>query len=113
MADKLYELPAHKLRELIDTKQVSVLDVTQSYIDRINSVEDKVRAYVTTTPEQALKHAAAIDEAIARGEKMGALSGIPVAVKDNMSTKGVRTTCSSKMLENYIPVYDATGRLHL
>ncbi|MFQ3549715.1 MAG: Asp-tRNA(Asn)/Glu-tRNA(Gln) amidotransferase subunit GatA [Armatimonadota bacterium] len=108
MADKLYELPAHKLRELIDTKQVSVLDVTQSYIDRINSVEDKVRAYVTTTPEQALKHAAAIDEAIARGEKMGALSGIPVAVKDNMSTKGVRTTCSSKMLENYIPVYDAT-----
>ena len=108
MADKLYELTAHELHDLIESKKVSVKEVAQSFIDRIDAVEDRVKSYVTTTPEIALKQAEAVDEAIARGEEIGPLTGIPGAIKDNMNTRGVLTTCSSKILHNYKPVYDAT-----
>lgn len=108
MADKLYQLTAHELHDLLKSKQVSAKEIAESFIDRIESVEDKVRAYVTVTPEIALAQAEAVDEAIALGEEIGPLAGIPGAIKDNMSTRGVLTTCSSKILGNYRPIYDAT-----
>ena len=108
MADRLYELTTHELHNLIKSKKASAKEVAQSFIDRIGAVEDRVKSYVTTTPEIALKQAEAVDEAIARGEKIGPLTGIPGAIKDNMNTRGVLTTCSSKILHNYKPVYDAT-----
>ncbi len=108
MADKLYELTAHQLHDLIARREVSVKEVTQSFIDRVDAVDERVKAFVTNTPEQALEQAKAVDEAIARGEKVGSLAGIPGAIKDNMNTRGVLTTCSSKILYNYKPVYNAS-----
>lgn len=108
MTDELYKLTAHELHDLIRTRQASAREVAQSFFDRINAIEDRIKAYVTTTPEIAIERAEAVDEAIARGEEISPLMGIPGAVKDNMSTRGVLTTCSSKILHNYKPVYDAT-----
>lgn len=108
MADKLYELTAHELHNFLKSKQVSAVEIAQSFNQRVQSVDGRVRAYVTTTPELAIAQAKAVDEAIARGETVGPLAGIPGAIKDNMSTRGVLTTCSSKILHNYKPVYNAT-----
>ncbi|MGI6296301.1 MAG: Asp-tRNA(Asn)/Glu-tRNA(Gln) amidotransferase subunit GatA [Armatimonadota bacterium] len=114
MKDKLYQLTAHEIAVLIRSRQVSAREVAESFIDRIDAVDKQVNAYVTKTPEQAFKQADAVDEAIGRGEEVGILAGVPGAIKDNVCTKGVLTTCSSKSLANYIPVYDATviERLH-
>lgn len=108
MADRLYELTAHELHDMLASKQVSAVEVAQSFIDRIEAVDGKVRAFVTTTPEIALEQAKAVDEKIAKGEKIGPLAGIPGAIKDNMNTRGTLTTCSSKILYNYKPVWNAT-----
>lgn len=108
MSDKLYELTAHEISELIQSKKASAVEVAQSFIDRIGSVDEQVKAYMTVTPEIALEQARAVDVAVARGEKLEPLAGVPGALKDNMSTRGVLTTCSSKILYNYKPVYDAT-----
>lgn len=104
-------MPGHASRtatRLIRTKKVSAKEVAQSFVDRVRAVEDKVKAYVTVTPEIALKQADEVDRAISRGEVIGPLAGIPGAIKDNMCTRGVLTTCSSKILHNYKPVWDAT-----
>lgn len=108
MADKLYELTTHELHDLIKTKQASAKEVAQSFIDRVNAVEDRVKAYVTVTPELALEQAGIVDEMIARGDEISPLAGVPGAIKDNMNTRGVLTTCSSKILYNYKPVWDCT-----
>jgi aspartyl-tRNA(Asn)/glutamyl-tRNA(Gln) amidotransferase subunit A len=108
MPDKLYELTAHELHDLLVSKQVSAREIARSYIERIEAVESRVKSFVTTTPEIALERAAAVDEAIAGGAEISPLMGIPGAIKDNMSTRGVLTTCSSKILHNYRPIYDAT-----
>lgn len=108
MKDQLYKLTAHELHDLIEKRQVSCKEVTESVLSRIDQVDGQVKSYVTVTGEQALEAADALDNRIASGEPIPALAGIPVALKDNMSTRGVLTTCSSKMLHNYKPVYDAT-----
>ena len=108
MADELYALTAHEIRDLISAKKVSSLEVTQSVLRRIAQVEDAVKSYVTVMGEDALAHAREVDERIARGEDVGPLGGVPTAIKDNMSTRGVLTTCSSKILYNYKPIYNAT-----
>ena len=91
----------------------SATQLTRAYLDRIAAVDDRIQAYVTLTPEAALAAAARADEALDRDEA-GPLTGIPIAIKDLIVTNGVRTTCSSRMLENFIPVEDATvmTRLH-
>ena len=103
----LYKLTAHELHEKLVNKEVSSVELTNAVIARVDAVEDQVNAYVTLDKENALAQAAKVDAKIAAGEQIAPLAGIPGAIKDNISTKGLRTTCSSKMLENFIPVYDA------
>lgn len=104
----LYEKSASELSEMLRNKDISSAELTRSVFERINAVEDKVQAYVTIDEENALAQAAAVDEKRAAGEELSPLAGIPMGIKDNISTKGLRTTCSSKMLENYVPPFDAS-----
>lgn len=104
----LYKKTAHELSSLLQKREVSSEELTRSVLDRINKVEEKVKAFVTVTGEQALEQAREIDEKRARGEAMSPLAGIPMAMKDNICTKGVTTTCASKILYNFVPPYNAT-----
>lgn len=104
---ELYKLTAHELHEKLVNKEVSSVELTNAMYERIDAVEDKVNAYVTLDKENALAQAAKVDAKIAAGEEIVPLAGVPGAIKDNISTKGLRTTCSSKMLSNLIPIYDA------
>ena len=103
----LNQLTIHEAHQLLKTKQLSSVELTKAYLERIQQVEPKVRALVTITDELALKQAQKADELIATGD-FGPLTGIPMVIKDNMCTKGILTTCSSKMLENFVPPYNAT-----
>ncbi len=102
------QLTIHEAHRLLKTKQLSSVELTKAYLERIQQVEPKVRAFVTVTDELALKQAQKADELIASGDDTNPLTGIPALIKDNMCTKGIRTTCSSRMLENFVPPYDAT-----
>ena len=110
---KLYAKPAHELHEMLLKKEISSTELTKDVLVRMDETEDKVRAYITETRETALQAAAAADEKLSRGEKIAYFEGIPGAIKDNICTKGVKTTCASKMLENFVPPYDATVVEHL
>jgi aspartyl-tRNA(Asn)/glutamyl-tRNA(Gln) amidotransferase subunit A len=98
---ELYRLGLTETRELLRKKEVSPLEVLDSVLKRIEAVDGRVKAYVTVTGEKARE--------MASSGKDGPLRGIPIAVKDNMCTRGVRTTCSSKILENFIPPYESTA----
>lgn len=104
---ELYRYTAHELKEMYEKKQVSVTEVTRAYIDRIKEVEPKVEAYITVCEDEAMKRAGEVQKGYDAGEDMPVLAGIPMALKDNMCTKGILTTCASKMLGNFIPPYDA------
>ncbi len=106
--DKLYSLTATQMKDLLSKKEVSSVEITKSVIDRIEKTDKDIQAYISYNFEQALKQAEKVDEKIAKGEAVGEMAGIPVAVKDNMCTKDLRTTCASKMLGNFIPPYNAT-----
>ncbi len=107
MPNGLHNITIHEARELIDSRGISSRELTLSALSRIREVEARVRSFVTVTGETALEQAQKADEAIARGE--GALlTGIPMQVKDNMCTSGIATTCSSRMLEGFVPPYNAT-----
>lgn len=104
----LYSKTAFELSEMIKEKKVSALEVTKSIYSHIQSVEKKVDAYITLTEQNAMKTAAAIDKKIASGQAVAPLAGIPVGIKDNICIKGIKTTCASKILENFVPPYSAT-----
>ena len=104
----LWNKPAHELHDLLVKKEISATELTQDVLARMDAVEGKVKAFLTITKEQALEQAKAVDEKIAAGENISFLAGIPGAAKDNICTKGVRTTCASKILENFVPPYDAS-----
>lgn len=104
---KLYEKSAHALHELLKNKEVTSREVTESVLTRLEATEGEVGAYLEVEREAALAAADAADARIASGE-MGALTGIPCAIKDNICLKGMKTTCASKILENFRPPYDAT-----
>lgn len=98
-----------ELHKLLTSKKLSTVELTQAMLDRIKQIDPRVKAFLHVTEDLALSQAAQVDEKIARGEEIGILEGIPMALKDNMSTEGIQTTCSSKILENYIPPYNATA----
>ncbi|MBR0102497.1 MAG: Asp-tRNA(Asn)/Glu-tRNA(Gln) amidotransferase subunit GatA, partial [Selenomonadaceae bacterium] len=104
----LYDKTAHELHELLTAKKISATELTADVLKRVDEVEDKLGAYITITRDKAASDAKAVDDKIARGEMITPLEGIPCAVKDNICTKGIRTTCASKILENFIPPYNAT-----
>ncbi len=104
----LYEFSASDLHEMLINKKTSAVEVTKSVFAQIDSCEDKIGAYVTLNRENALASAESVDKKIANGEHIAPLAGIPVGVKDNICTKDLLTTCSSKMLHNFIPPYNAT-----
>ena len=104
---KLYEKTAAELGRMLRAKECSAVEIAGSVFDRIDQVEDKVRSYLTLSREEAMAQAARVDQKLAAGEDLSPLAGIPVAIKDNISTKGVRTTCASRMLENYVPPFNA------
>jgi aspartyl-tRNA(Asn)/glutamyl-tRNA(Gln) amidotransferase subunit A len=105
----LTALTTARIRELVTRKEVSAEEVVRAHLARIEQKDKEVRAFLTLTPERALAQARKVDRQVARGEPLGELAGVPVAIKDVIVTLGVRTTCSSKILENYIPPYDATA----
>lgn len=105
---ELHEMTAHELSELIRNKKLGVEELTQAYLKRIEQLEPRIGGYVTVTGEAALKKAAKIQDKVNKGEAASPLAGIPAALKDNMCTEGILTTCASKMLYNFVPPYNAT-----
>ena len=102
------ELTAHEIREAYTNKELKVVDVVKAFYEKIKVDDEKIKGYITLCEEDALKNAEAIQAKFDAGEEMGPLAGVPIAIKDNMCTRGLKTTCASKMLENFIPPYDAT-----
>lgn len=105
---ELYELTVHELLEKLEKKETTIEEITQAYVNRIEEKEKDVQAFVTLTTDEAEKQVKNVQEKINKGEVTSKFSGIPIGIKDNICTKGVKTTCSSKMLENFVSPYDAT-----
>ena len=102
------DLTVHELQEKLKNKELTITEITQAYVDRINEKEKDVEAFVTTLTDEALAQAKDVQAKVESGEIKGELAGIPIGIKDNLCTKGIRTTCSSRMLENFIAPYNAT-----
>ncbi len=109
---ELFNLGIHDLKRMLEKKEISAVEVISSVYGRIDAVEEKIRAYVTLTRDEAFEMAGAADKERSEG-RSGTLLGIPIAIKDNMCTKGIKTTCSSKILRNFVPPYESsvTARL--
>ncbi len=101
-------MTAHALGDLLDRRQVSAEEAARSVLARIEACDGKLRCYLTLQAEQALAAARAIDSRRVQGDELGPLAGIPLALKDLLCTKGLRTTCGSRILHNWVPPYDAT-----
>ncbi|MGJ5630466.1 Asp-tRNA(Asn)/Glu-tRNA(Gln) amidotransferase subunit GatA [Nostoc sp. CALU 1950] len=98
-----------ELHQQLVKKERSAVEITQEALDRIQALEPKLHSFLCVTAERALEQAGAVDAKIAAGEEIGLLAGIPVGIKDNMCTKGVPTTCASRILENFVPPYESTA----
>jgi aspartyl-tRNA(Asn)/glutamyl-tRNA(Gln) amidotransferase subunit A len=106
MSDALHYLPAHEAAERLAKREVSSVELTRAALDRIGALNGKLNAFLTVTEEAALAQAKAADDRLARGEA-GPLTGLPAAIKDVINVAGVRTTCGSRILESFVPPYDA------
>ncbi len=98
------ELTVHELQEKLENKELTITDITKAYVNRIDKKEKDVQAFVTTLKDEALEEAKELESK----ETDGDFVGIPIGIKDNICTKGIKTTCSSRMLENFVSPYDAT-----
>lgn len=106
--EEIFKLNAYEIKKLIEEKKIKAEEVTESYLKRIDKVDNKIGAFLYVSGDEAIKNAKKIDEKIAKGEKVSALAGIPIALKDNISAQGMQNSCASKILEGYISPYDAT-----
>lgn len=97
-----------ELHRQLTQKERSAVEITQSYLERIQALEPTLHSFLTVTEEPAIAQATAVDQKIAAGEDIGLLEGIPIGLKDNLCTKGIRTTCASRVLENFVPPYEST-----
>ena len=102
------ELTVHELQQKLKSKELTIAEILESYCNRINEKEPEVEAFVTTYLEEAKAEAQKVQEKLDNGENLGEYAGIPIGIKDNLCMKGTKTTCSSKMLENFVSPYDAT-----
>jgi len=105
---KIIEMSIHELKDAYDQKTLKVTEVLEAYFDQINKYDDEIKAFISLRKEAAMAEAIKLDASLEKGESLGPLGGIPVALKDNFSTKDLKTTCGSKMLKDYQPPYDAT-----
>lgn len=104
----LNQLTAHELHKKLKAREITSVELTESVYERIDAVESQVKGYLTLTKDRALEQAQAADAGFEKGDDMPSLAGIPIAIKDVICTKGVKTTCASKILSNFVPPYDAT-----
>ena len=104
----IIDLTVHELQEKLAKKEITVEEITKAYAERIEEKEKDVEAFVTTLTDEAIEKSKEIQEKINNGEIKGELAGIPIGIKDNICTKGIKTTCASKILENFVSPYDAT-----
>ena len=102
------DLTVHELKDKLSKKELTISEINKAYIERINEKEKDLDAFMTLLTDEALEKAKKIEEKIENGDITSSLAGIPIGIKDNICTKGIKTTCSSKMLENFIAPYDAT-----
>ena len=105
---EITDLTVHELQDKLAKKEITVSEITNAYLQNIKEREDDIKAFVTVLGEEALNQAKEIQEKVDKGEIKGEFAGIPIGIKDNICTKGVKTTCSSKMLENFVSPYNAT-----
>ena len=105
---ELFNLTIHQIKEKLEKKEIKAIEVLESTLKRIDDVEDEIGAYITLTEDMAYEKAKQIDRKIENNQSIGLLGGIPMAIKDNIYTEGILTTCASKMLQNFIPSYSAT-----
>src|SRR6476660_85957 len=110
---ELYKLSIHEAGKLLRERKISSVELTQAHLDRIREVEPKIKAFTLVTDELALQQAREADRRLASGENLHPLTGIPLAIKDVICTKGITTTAGSRMLENFKPPYDATAMQRL
>ncbi len=102
------EMTAHEICELYTNKEATVPEVVKAYFDKIKIDDENIKSYITLCEAEAMKKAEEVQAKFESGAKMGPLAGVPIAIKDNICTKGIKTTCASKMLENFVSPYDAT-----
>ncbi len=105
---EVLNMTALEIGEAIKQKQITVTDAVLAVLDAIDKVDSEINAYITVNRDEALKKAQEVQKKIDSGELTGALAGVPIAIKDNICTKNLKTTCASKMLEDFVPCYDAT-----
>lgn len=103
----IIKLSAIEMKEKLENKEISSREIVEAHIKRIDEIEGELNVFITLTKEEALETADRIDEKIKDGEELGLLAGIPIGIKDNIITNGIRTTCASKMLENFTPPYES------
>ncbi|MBZ0251806.1 MAG: Asp-tRNA(Asn)/Glu-tRNA(Gln) amidotransferase subunit GatA, partial [Candidatus Methylomirabilis sp.] len=103
----LHELTIHEAHRLLKKREISSKELTAALLTRIDNLNERLGAYLTITADDASAQAEAADRWLASGEAAGPLTGIPVALKDVLCTEGVRTTAGSRILENFVPPYDA------
>ena len=105
---QLYSLTIHELHDRLVERAATAREITQAFYQRIKKLDDRIKAYLLLTEEEAFRQAEGVDRRVSKGESIGDLAGVPLGLKDIMCTRGIRTTCGSKILENYIPFYDGT-----